>query len=142
VLQGADVTLEPLDHNAVQASLRRCRAWGLFSAPPGHPADGLVRFTSGDPAFDRFFPVRYASPAVVDGLRSSHAAIAPLQWFLGRWGGKLLHLHVDQYALRCNLRRGGARKNSYLPADEMEPLLLDVAALARALDTQAAGQSA
>ncbi len=62
VLQGADVTLEPLDHNAVQASLRRCRAWGLSSAPPGNPPTALSDSPPGIRRSTASFPFATRAP--------------------------------------------------------------------------------
>jgi len=138
VVARVKMELEGWDSGGVSAQFRNAAGWGLFTRAPGYPAEGLVRFYSGDPVFDRFFPIRYAKPATVERLRTSHEALAPIQWFMARWGAKLSFLEISNQDIRCSLRRGTRSKgsDSFLPADEMEPLLLDVAALARALDAR------
>ena len=115
----------------------------LDTEPPGHPPDDHQRFTTGAPRFDRWFPIRYATFAMVERMEAGADVLAPLRWFLDRWEDKLGRMVVNYSTLGIHLSPYHLKRSGSMPrfvlAEELEPLLEDALTLARALDAVARG---
>jgi hypothetical protein len=140
-IQGREVTIDPSGDEAIEVDLNE-RAFYVKTDPNyPRPDEELHRFTTHDEVFDRLFPIRYAREDIVVSLEKSPSALAPLYWFMQRWGKRIARLSID-CDVEVHILPGGAESElmKYLSANDMEPLLYDTIALARALDAVALGQ--
>ncbi len=142
-IQGRDVSISPSSDDAIEVDLDE-RAFYLKTDPRyPHPDEGLWRFTTRDPRFDNLFPIRYATPAIVQRIEQGNLTdLAPLFWFIERWGSRLARMDVDT-DVELHLLPGGAERENhtkYLAAEDMEPLLNDTLVLAKALEAVALGK--
>ncbi len=140
---GRDVEVDPDDDHALEVELNGPELY-LDTEPPGQAPDDHRRFTTGDPRFDGWFPIRYASVAMVDRMEAGEDVLAPLNWFLDRWAGRLGRMVVNYSRVGIHLSPYHLERSGSLPrfllADELEPLLEDSLVLARALDAVARGR--
>jgi hypothetical protein len=145
--RGRDFELDPGDDYALEVDIDDSPFY-LSTEPPGYPRDSLRRFTTGDPAFDGLFPIRYATPELADRIEGSpegaRKVLAPIYWFLERWGGKLGRMKIDSSDVAVHLKPGHVEimdsGGRYLMPGDIEPLLEDTVALARAIDAVVAGR--
>lgn len=145
--RGRQIGIEPADEYAIEVELHE-RAFYLKTEPPGYPPESMRRFSTGNSGFHQVFPIRYAEPGIVR-LMDSHGdgdpdVLAPLNWFLGRWGDRLGRMLVDWCSVQAHLAPGhmefmgsGGR---YLKPGDLEPFLEDMVTLAAAMDAVGAGR--
>ncbi len=145
--RGRDVEIHPDDDYAIEVEVRESALY-LKTEPPGYPGDGLARFRTGDEGFDELFPIRYARPDLADRIDTSveeaRETLAPVYWFLERWGTRLGRMKVDWSTAAVHIAPGhvdymdtGSR---YLPPEDLEPLLEDIIVLAAGMDAVASGR--
>lgn len=145
--RGRDIEIHPDDDYAIEVELNDSIFY-LKTEPPGYPGDEVQRFTTGDYIFDERFPIRYARADFARRMESSEEEsrkiLAPLRWFLQRWGGRIGRMSVDWSSVGVHLTPGhldimdtGGR---YIKPEDLEPLLEDMMVLASALDAVAAGR--
>ena len=145
--RGRDIEINPDDDYAIEVETNETIFY-LKTEPPGYPGEDLQRFSSGSEGFDELFPIRYAKPEFVELIESSteerDRILAPLRWFLERWGEKLGRMKIDWSTVGVHLAPGhldimdtGGR---YILPEDLEPLLEDTVVLAAALDAVAFGR--
>ncbi len=143
--QGRDVEIHPEDDYAVEIDLEHYPyPFCLKTEPPGNPDDELYRFDTGDERFDRTFPIRYAQPDIHERIEADGSPLAPIQWFLERWGDKLARMEIDT-AVQIHLAPGGTPEEHgtiarWIDADELGPLFEDALVLAKAIDRVSMGK--
>lgn len=145
--RGRDIEIHPGDDYAIEVEIDDS-AFHLKTEPPAWPGDDLQRFSSGDHRFDELFPIRYARPELAERIERSRedagVVLAPLFWFLDRWGSRLARMKVDWSSVAVHLAPGHADPmdagGRYLLPEDLEPLLEDTMVLARALDAVASGR--
>jgi hypothetical protein len=145
--RGRDIEINPDDDYAIEVELNESIFY-LKTAPPGYPGDEVQRFSSADPDFNELFPIRYARPDFAGRIEGSEEEseriLAPISWFLRRWGAKLGRMSVDWSTVGVHLAPGhvdimdtGGR---YIEPEDLEPLLEDMLVLATGLDAVASGR--
>ncbi|MBN2585777.1 MAG: hypothetical protein JXA64_04465 [Candidatus Fermentibacteraceae bacterium] len=145
--RGRDIEIRPDDDYAIEVEINDC-AFYLRTEPPGYPGDEVRRFSSGDPEFDDVFPIRYAKPEFAARIENSNdearSVLAPVYWFLSRWGDRLGRMKADWSTVGVHIAPGhmdvmdsGGR---YLMPADLEPLLEDMMILASGLDAVASGR--
>jgi hypothetical protein len=145
--RGRDIEIDPGDDYAITVEINDSPFY-LRTEPPGYPHDGVQRFTSGDERLDDTFPIRYATKLLAEEIEGSkegaERVLAPLNWFLDRWSGKLGRMQVDWSEVGVHLTPGHIEVmdsgNRYLMPEDMEPLLEDMVVLAKAIDAIASGR--
>jgi LSD1 subclass zinc finger protein len=145
--RGRDIEIDPGEEYAVTVEIDGSPFY-LKTEPPGYPQEGVRRFTAGDGHFDSLFPIRYAAPKIADRIERSPEdaaqVLAPVYWFLGRWGGRLGRLIIDGSETGAHLKPGHVEildsGNRFLPVDDIEPLLDDLIILAGGIDAVASGR--
>jgi hypothetical protein len=141
VLDGYEVILDWGRDHAVALELKQAEEdWHLDTDPPGDPDEELVRFSTGDPRFDGLFVVRYTTPRMAEVLETSKDVLSPLLDFLDRWGDRIARMQLVDGTLGCHLHPRGPYRGVLHPED-IEPLVLDTVALAKALDEQAVSRA-
>ena len=142
--KGRDVEVKPDDDYAITIEIDDS-PFHLQTEPPAYPRDGLVRFATGDPQFDSLFPIRYASPKIARRLETSLDDLAPIYWFIRRWGPHICRLKIDWSEIGVHLAPGGIKRSRHgtrwLEPHVYEPLLEDTMIVARAIDAIAHGKS-
>jgi hypothetical protein len=141
-VQGRDVTIDPSRDEAIEVDMDE--GWSFFVRTDPRYADapeGLWRFTTGDPRVDGFLPIRYAKPQVARRLEQHPERAAPLRGYLDRWGSRITHFEIAG-DIGVHILPGGTESEDtkYLLPRDLEPLLLDTLALAKALDAVARGE--
>lgn len=145
--RGRDIEIHPDDDYALEVEIHDSGFY-LKTEPPGYPGEEVRRFVSGDRKFDELFPIRYARPDLADRIESSADAarevLAPVYWFIGRWGGRLGRMKVDWSGVAVHIAPGhrdildsGRR---YVLPEDLEPLLEDTVNLASGMDAVASGR--
>jgi len=131
---GREFRLHPGEEYAVEVDQDSPGLY-LKTEAPAWPPDGLVRFTTGDPGFDRLFPVRYADPRLADAIESSPGKILePFGPFLSRWEGALARFRLDWSSMEAHLAPGHEKSPRWLYPEEIEPLLYSMMDLAKRVE--------
>lgn len=143
--RGRDIEIHPYDDYAIEVDMKES-AFYLKTEPPGYPGDDLMRFRSGDGELDELFPIRYARSDLAERIETSpeeaRKALAPLYWFLERWGGKIGRMQLN-WSIGVHLAPGHVDfmdTGRYLLPEDMEPLLEDMMVLAGGLEAVASGR--
>ncbi len=139
--RGRDIEIDPDGDYAIEVDIDGSPFY-LKTEPPGYPPDGLVRFTTGNVLFDDTFPIRYAKPEIVKGIKQSPESldrlISPFIWFMNRWSERLAMLRVDWSSIAVHLSPGHEERTlistKYLKPGDIEPLLEDMMVVAKAIE--------
>jgi hypothetical protein len=141
---GREFTLRPDAEHALEVDVEDCPYY-LQTTVPGYPPEDVVRFDGPDDRFNTIFPIRYAKPGVIERLKQSDEPLAPLVWFLDRWGDKLARMKIDWSDIEVHLAPGGVGDHSvvtyWLEPEQIEPLFHDTMLLARALEQVGQGKT-
>ncbi len=145
--KGHDIEINPGDDYAIEIDLDDSPFY-LNTEVPGYPQNGVQRFTTGDDRFDNLFPMRYATPELVERIqkspREAAVVLAPVYWFVNRWDKKLSKLRIDWSDAGVHLISGSSgfmdTGGGYIPAEDLEPLLEDMIVLAAGIEAVAAGK--
>ena len=145
--RGRDIEIHPDSDYALEVEIHDS-GFHLKTEPPGYPGDEVRRFVSGDRRFDDLFPIRYAVPELADRIESSKdeadEVLAPLYWYVRRWGGRLGRLKVDWSGVAVHITPGHRdlmdAGNRYVLPEDLEPLLEDTVTLASAIDAVTSGR--
>ncbi len=144
--RGRDIGIDPADEYAIEVEVDD-PVFYLRSEPPGYPPGNMQRFTTDNPGFNDFFPIRYAKRETVERMKSSgqeqEKLLLPLVWFMRRWEGKLARMLVDWSSVQAHVAPGHLSvmdSPRYLPPEDIEPLLEDMVTLAAAIEAVGTGR--
>jgi hypothetical protein len=131
--QGFRVYVDPDDRPRVVVYFARAAEVTLRTFEhEKRPPPGMVSFTTGNTAVDRFFKDRYAEESLASRIAKHADELAKLlEPFTLRWARNVEHLSITPERVECAVQFG---RPTHIPPEAAESLLVAAAALARFLE--------
>ena len=128
------VGVEPGNPAILNVELRQRVRVHLSDLPPTRSDlnKGMDEFTFDHRSANKLFTTRFAAPKLVGPLKTSEAIGKVAREFNSKWRREIDRIRYSNGVLFVRFRAGN---NGYIPARYVEPMLLDLIALAEALET-------
>lgn len=133
VLNGFHVAVKPDDNATIEVRFHTTRDLFFSSIDPENmaPYPGMVRFDTGNAAFNRYFLTRFASPAVSSALKEQSSALQFVDLFVKKWARPIKRFDISSNGIACRFKYGG---QTYIPAAVLESILLELCSFAETFE--------
>jgi hypothetical protein len=127
------VAVEPDDNATIAVHFTSTPDLFISSSGPDYtaPFPGMVQFDTGNRAFDRYFKIRFAAPAIASAFSENPDALQFAETIIKKWARPIHRLDITRSGLRCMFEYGG---QSYIPAPVVADVLPDLCNFARSFE--------
>jgi hypothetical protein len=132
-LNGCQVAVKPDENAAIEVRFHATPDLFLSSIDPENmePYPGMVSFDSDNAAFNRYFRMRFAAPAIAAVLREASGELDFVDQFVKKWARPIQRFDISRHGIACRFHYGA---QSFIPTSVLESILPEMCGFAQSFE--------